>query len=110
MGVLSIWGHFPLEEARPLVFKPGLEGGKSNWMLVGTSRILLSNEFVWKEHTSRNIFRKLVKFIGVNKSYITILGLSRTSQGECISLEVAIVLGMPPLHDEKFKVLLDMTL
>jgi hypothetical protein len=64
---------------------------------------LVSSEFVRKEHTSRNSFRQLVKFIGVNKGYVNILVLSRGSQGECTSSEGASVLGMPHLHDEKFR-------
>jgi hypothetical protein len=36
MGVPGIWGHFPLKEARPLIFMAGLEEDKNNWVQVGS--------------------------------------------------------------------------
>lgn len=75
--------------------------------LLGAGRISVSGECMGKKLTLvSNGFGELVQFIGGNKSYLNLCGVSRSSRGECTSLAGAILLGMPHLHDEEFQVLL----
>jgi hypothetical protein len=70
--------------------------------------MLVSSEYMGKEHTPENSFGELVQFIAENKSYLNFWAVSRGYWGQCTSL--ARVLGMPHLHEEQFQMMLDMTL